>query len=218
MQHADMKYSQIPAIYTDKSGTIITTLVNNSEELAIDLDGTVFISRYLSDFTVGGKHTIPGRRFILNKYRKLTACKIFCKFPITIWKEGRQMAGFLATEINLLPEPDRSFFQCSFEREEDIISIGKVYHFETVFNELKRKLPDNISIRTCYTCQYSDYSVYGSGAFGTMLCFKSQKEAYSMVKDKDEYMDIMDQFDRLVQEIYVCEDFEQRGVKVGYRG
>lgn len=209
--------TRLPATYTDKHGTIHTVLINDSEELRIDLEGALFAGRFLDDFEPQDPVNLP-RRFTLDELGNLTACKILCKFPISTWKGGNQIPGFLLTEINLMPSPQRSFFNFSFEFPDGTIDIGRSEVFEGAFDVLKRKLPGNIVLKACYTCQYADYSVSGSQVFGSMLCFRNQKEAYLGAKGKDQYMEIMGHFDRMVQEIYLCPDFEERGENIGYRG
>ena len=64
---------------------------------------------------------------------------------------------------------------------------------------------------------YGDYSVYGQSSFGSMLCFKNQKEEYSKVRTKAEYLKLGAP-ERYVQEVYCCDHYEIRKKSVGYRG
>lgn len=89
------------------------------------------------------------------------------------------------------------------------------------FQELTINLdgtPPDLAIRCCYTCRYADYFVPGSQAFGDMICFKEQKQAYLQVKNKEQYMDLLPLVNTQVQEVYLCEEFENRGENIGYRG
>ena len=215
-------HSEIPAIYTDKYGTIQTTIINDSLTLTIELDGSTFSGSTFVFFEPETSDSLPGR-FTLGELGQLINYTLSCSIPISTWKEGIQIPGFLLTEVAYNEDETRRdhnapYFHFSFELEDEIIPLGKLSQFEGVFEILREKLPDNIIVKTCYTCLYSDYSVYGSDIFGTMLCFRNVKEAYVKVKDKGEYMDIMDHFDRHVQETYLCEDFAPRTKDVGYRG
>lgn len=215
-------HSKIPTTYTDKHGTIQTTIINDSSTLSIDLDGTSFSGNTFVFFQPAATQPLPDR-FTLGELGQLTDYTLSCRIPISTWKEGILIPGFLLFTVEYNEDETRRdhnapYFHFSFELEDEIIPIGKLSQFEGVFERLTSKLPDNIVIKTCYTCLYSDYSVYGNDIFGTMMCFRNVKDAYLKVKSKGEYMDMMDDFDRYVQETYLCEDFAPRTKDVGYRG
>jgi hypothetical protein len=212
-----MMPTKTPAVYTDKQGTIHTTMINTFRDISIVLDGTVFMSRYLEDFEPVNPDTVPSR-FTLDEFNCLTDCKITCKFPLTVWKDNSPLQGWLHTDIHLPLKPAITFFYCSFELEGVMIEIGKRQEFEGIFDTLKTLLPPDLSVRCCYTCQYADYFVAGSQVFGDMICFKKQKQAYLQVKNKEQYMDLLHLVDTQVQEVYLCEEFESRGEDIGYRG
>lgn len=215
-------HTEIPAVYTDKHGTIQTTIINDSKTLTIDLNGTIFSGNTFVFFQPEASLPLPDR-FALGEIGQLTDYTLSCRVPISTWKEGTQIPGFLLTEVEYKEDETRldhnaPYFDFSFELEGKIIPIGKLSQFEGVFEILSEKLPENIIIKTCYTCLYSDYSVYGSDVFGSMLCFRNVKDVYVKVRSKGEFMDMMDNFDRIVQETYLCEDFSPRMKGVGYRG
>ncbi|MCF6406440.1 DUF6304 family protein [Chitinophaga filiformis] len=215
-------HSEIPAVYTDKHGTIQTTIINDSLTLSIELDGYTFSGSTFVFFKPETTLPLPDR-FTLGELGQLNDYSLSCRIPVSAWKAGTQVPGFLLFTVDYheaatRQDPNAPYFDFSFALEGDIIEIGKLSQFEGVFERLEEKLPDNIVIKTCYTCQYSDYSVYGSDIFATMLCFRNVKDQYLKVRNKSEYMDIMDDFDRFVQETYLCEDFTPRTKGTGYRG
>jgi len=215
-------HSEIPAIYTDKHGTIQTIIINNSLTLTIDLDGTSFSGDTFVFFRPAATQPLPDR-FTLGELGQLTNYTLSCRIPISTWKEGTHVPGFLLFTVDYKEDETRldwnaPYFDFSFALEDSIIEIGKLSQFEGVFEILEKKLPANITVKTCYTCLYSDYSVYGNDLFGAMLCFRNIKEQYLKTRGKEKYMDIMDNFDRFVQETYVCEDFASRIKGTGYRG
>lgn len=213
--------SQIPAVYTDKQGTITTTIINDSNWLTIELDGILFTGATFISFEPETTHSLPDR-FTLNQYGELINYQLSFRISLSAWKGGMQIPGYLLGNIVYNEDTNNAYnqpyFHFLFEVENDIIEIGKMQEFEGVFERLKGKLPDNIILKACYTCLYSDYSVAGSDIFGSMLCFRNAKETYLKVTNKGEYMDMMDNFDRLVQETYLCEEFAPRTKNVGYRG
>ncbi len=95
---------------------------------------------------------------------------------------------------------------------------GKSGWFEGELEEIQSQLPNGVYIRSCINCMYSDYSPYGHGLFGSMMCFKNIKDEYVKVTTKDGFWSVHDRYDRLVQETYVCDDFIRRTKGVGYRG
>ena len=74
-------------------------------------------------------------------------------------------------------------------------------------------------LRCCYTCQWSDYSPYGSDDFGTMLCFRAHKDVYLRVNDKHDYLEHLEALPcEQRQETFHCTDFAPRTQCEGYRG
>lgn len=91
--------------------------------------------------------------------------------------------------------------------------------FEYALLELYRKLPPKYRLKCCFTCQYSDYSPYGSDDFGTMLCYADNKEKYLSVNNKDDYFQYLEALSySLRQETDLCAAFEPRITCGGYRG
>ncbi|WP_300675495.1 DUF6304 family protein [Soonwooa sp.] len=88
---------------------------------------------------------------------------------------------------------------------------------ELIFDNLQKQFDGKYRFKNCYGCLYGDYSVYGQGFMGPVLCFKNQKEAYLKVQNKDEYMDLGPQ-ESTQQEIFCCDEYEIRDKSVGYRG
>lgn len=84
--------------------------------------------------------------------------------------------------------------------------------------KIQKQLPDGLFIQACINCLYSDYSPYGNGVFGCMMCFRKLKQEYLQVKSKQEFFHIHDHFERQVQETWLCDEFERRVPGTGYRG
>ena len=98
-----------------------------------------------------------------------------------------------------------SYLKCKFNDLE--IYITAAGPLECAIIQLNIQLPPTIKYKGCYNCKSSDYSVYGLQFWGSMLCFKNIKDAYSRVNSKDEYMDLMDNFNELVPESYYFSTF-----------
>jgi hypothetical protein len=211
--------SKIATTYSDEIGSIDAEITNDFQKLELNVDGTKFVGYNFDDFVPLDAANIPSR-FMLNDHNELTNCVLLCKIPLIVKRLEKEVVNFFTVELHLDSKGTKhnthGNFTLSFDNNE--IEIGTTQHFESAFDILKSKLPETVYPKCCYTCLYSDYSVYGSAIFGTMLCFKNIKKEYLNVKSKDEYMEIMDQREMQIQEIYLCKEFEKRIEGTGYRG
>jgi hypothetical protein len=211
---------KIAATYIDQTGSVETEILNDTEQLVLDVNGTKFISQFFDDFEIESKSKIPSR-FALNSQHELTACQLICKIPVTLIHTENELKSVLRMDLNLeTPIPTshqtNAIFSITIENKE--FKTNKVQTFEGGLETIKSELPVDYKLKCCYGCAFADYSVYGQGFFGTMLCFKNIKEEYLKVQNKDEYMDIMDNNDRRVQETFLCNEFKERETGTGYRG
>jgi hypothetical protein len=95
-------------------------------------------------------------------------------------------------------------------------SAGTSGWVEDELLSLQATLPIGMYLKACINCSHSDYSPYGHGSFGWMACFRNFKAEYANVRDKHDLFPILDKAD-LVQETYLCPDFEKRLPNTGYR-
>ena len=96
-------------------------------------------------------------------------------------------------------------------------SAGTKGWFEDELLSLQSSLPPGTYLKACINCAHSDYSPYGHRMFGGMACFRNLKEEYSQVKDKFDLFRILDKAE-VVQETFLCQEFEKRLPGTGYRG
>jgi len=90
--------------------------------------------------------------------------------------------------------------------------------FESLFENIQSQFNGRYILKNCFGCLYSDYSIYGQGALGSMMCFVRQKDEYIKVKNKSEYeANLTGDYD-IVQEIFLCDKFQARRKGTGYRG
>ena len=106
--------------------------------------------------------------------------------------------------------------QLSIKIQDELLEAQAGY-FESAAIEIQKQFKGKYKLKNCFGCNYSDYSVYGQGLFGTMFCFANQKSAYLKVKSKMDYMKLAPE-KMTVQETFVCEEFEFRGTDIAYRG
>lgn len=109
-------------------------------------------------------------------------------------------------------------FRLTVEGEEFSVPCKSLW-FESNLQELCRLIGPKYQLRCCYTCQWSDYSPYGSDDFGTMLCYRAHKVEYQKVNDKGDYFEHLESLPcEQRQETYLCSDFAPRDQCGGYRG
>ena len=98
-------------------------------------------------------------------------------------------------------------------------STKKTLCFEDALNDICRQIKNDYYIKSCFTCQYSDYSPYGNDDYGSMLCFCRHKDDCLKVNSKDDFFSFLEgkDFDGR-QETYLCEHYCLRNKASGYRG
>ena len=89
--------------------------------------------------------------------------------------------------------------------------------------EIQAKLPDGVFMKACINCAFSDYSPYGHGLFGNMICFRANKAGYLALPsgedfEKDAYFAVLETVSEMVQETHLCPEFQRRAPGMGYRG
>lgn len=109
-------------------------------------------------------------------------------------------------------------FRLTVDGEEFSVPCEDLW-FDTNLQELCRMIEPRYQLRCCYTCQWSDYSPYGSDDFGTMLCYRAHKDVYLRVNDKRDYFEHLEALPcEQRQETFHCTDFAPRTQCEGYRG
>ena len=88
--------------------------------------------------------------------------------------------------------------------------------FEIALSDICTKIKSDYYIKSCFTCQYSEYSPYGHDGFGCMLCYREHKENYLKVNNFFKYLINEDSTFR--QETFLCSDYDLRNKCGGYRG
>lgn len=211
-----------PFHYTDRIGTIVGTMTNDGSDIRIDLDGWEFVGKVFDELEPVQSANLPERFHLDHGF--LMDCDFEFTIPILL-NDRNQM-----TPVNLLVQfagekpDDNGELDCdAFKVALDygthrIISSGKSGYMENELLEIQKQLPDGVFIQSCINCMYSDYSPYGNRFFGDMMCFRNLKQEYLQVKSKADFWGVANRFERLVQETWLCDEFERRVPGTGYRG
>lgn len=213
-----------PATYYDTQGFEETTILNDGETLRVCIRGVEFTSSDFDSLEPADDAT-PGQlsSFFLHQ-GELCSCRIKCELPIPVYDKGQLSTGELTVDLQLgdpAPNGGLDLEKLSIEfryKSLQFVGLGKSGRFEDELIEIQKQLPSGIYMRACINCLYSDYSPYGHGRFGYLMCFRNLKQEYLAVTSKDEFWSVHDRYDRLVQETYVCPDFQRRISGTGYRG
>ncbi len=98
-------------------------------------------------------------------------------------------------------------------------SREKTTYFDLALSDISEKMSDKYFFKSCYTCQYSDYSPFGHDNFGNMLCYRKHKEDCLKVDSKADFFEFLEVKENTArQETYLCDEYEPRVHTGGYRG
>lgn len=218
-----------PTVYTDEIGSERTVIYNNGKTLALHLRKVRFIGYEFDSLEPVENISKENLTKFTLFHNFLCDCTIECIIPLIISRDiDEDTFGTLKMRLVLGKPDDRN----ALDKEDLYLSLfhkGKSYEteanlgdFENGLLSLNECLPKPLYIKSCITCQYSDYSPYGMGMFGTLACFREIKEKYlELGKDGDikrEVLCLWDQMTEYVQEIHLCEEYDKRIPGTGYRG
>lgn len=217
------------ATFTDKVGTEEIILKNDFNELSFEID-EVLISANCMYFEVEDYHNYTPeqlKRFILEpvdifdsveKSYELKDYTLSFTVPVTIYdfqeKENLSAELLVILAMKLVANDTRLTLMINKDDQEFTVTS---FDFESAGFLLNEKISKLFTIKNCFWCSFSDYSIYGNQLFGSLRCFLKYKDQYLKVKTKDDYMDLPNDTPS-VQEIYTCESFETRKKGTGYRG
>ena len=212
------------ATYTDVHGDEPTKIINDGKTLRMVVRGVEFSG---SDFdSLGPPEIIASEQLQAFPIHNdaLCSCRIECQMPIAIDDNGLQANGELFVQLSLGdPAPNGAL---DSEKLSIVLDFdGRTYvgpgtsgWFEDELLGIQAGLPHGVFMKCCINCLYSDYSPYGHGLFGCMMCFRNIKAEYVKVKTKADFWSVHDRYDRWVQETYLCPEFTRRARGTGYRG
>lgn len=126
----------------------------------------------------------------------------------------------------IMCDSKQSYYDDTIVKDFSLCVDGKRYSsekntldFETALSDICRKIKHDYYIRSCFTCQYSEYSPYGQNGFGSMMCYHECKENCLKVNSKNDYFRYLgDENFTHRQETYLCSEYDLRNKCGGYRG
>ncbi|HEV3146271.1 MAG TPA: DUF6304 family protein [Gemmataceae bacterium] len=181
-----------PATYSDAHGSETSIIDNDGETLGLSLRGVEFVGSDFDSLEPKGAAPEQLRPFTLNQ-GCLCSCRIECRIPAPVHEGGRLLDGALLVELVLGdPAPkgglDREQLRIVLEYDgQRFAGPGTSGWFEDELLAIQAHLPEGVFIKACMNCLYSDYSPYGHGLFGCMMCFRNLKAEYLKVTTKQEF-------------------------------
>ena len=213
-----------PGTYVDRNGLEALVFHNDGTTLTTTIRGIRFEGRSFDSLAP----TSPAQgaqlaSFTLND-GDLCGCTLALDIPMPVIVGRATTTGVLHVQLQLgQPAPnggvDHEHLTLTLTYQDGTCaSPGTSGLFECELLALQGQLPDDVHLQACITCLYSDYSPYGQGLFGTMLCFRNMKAEYLRVSSKDDFWAVHGREDRQVQETFLCDQFKRRIAGTGYRG
>jgi Family of unknown function (DUF6304) len=217
------------ARYKDRFGEERTTILNDGKSLTMVVRGVRFRGNDFDRLEPQDRSDSMRLSSFSFLHGSLCFCLIEAEIPVPVVTANGEVNGLLGFELELgedLPtgqmDPER--LKLHLKVNEMIFSSdGKSGWFEDEMLDVQRKLPSGTFLKSCINCAFSDYSPYGHGLFGNMICFRANKAAYLALPsgedfEKDAYFDVMDTVAEIVQETYLCPEYKRRPPGTGYRG
>lgn len=214
---------ELRATYTDAAGIEHVTLRNDGSELKMTVRGVEFVGTSFDGFEPA-ESSVPDALGFTFLHGDL--CSFVLEFELTlpVVVGARESAGLLRSRLQLGdPGPRGSVTNETLQLELELgaksyRSRGTSGWYEDELLDIQRSLPEGTFMKACITCAFSDYSPYGHGLFGDMMCFRDAKDAYRAVNSKGDLFAIWNQCSGDVQETHLCPEYERRQPNAGYRG
>jgi hypothetical protein len=213
-----------PTKYSNDHFSEETTIKNDGEILCVLIQRLEFTGNDFDSLSPIEDLTLEQQKHLPLWDDCLCSCCIECEIPIRIHDQGRESSGKLFVRLDLgAPAKNGGLESEKLKivlgyKNQIFAGSGESGWFEDELLEIQSQFPNGIFMKACINCLYSDYSPYGHGLFGCMMCFQNLKTEYIKVKTKQEFWSVHDRYDRMVQETYLCSQFERRVPGTGYRG
>jgi len=213
----------LKAKYEDKIGSIETNILNENGFLTMNLNGVFLKGSCPASLMIenwGDLENKDQERFSLtDEDGFLTNCRLTIDFPIKVMNNGCEAQANLKVDIGFLYEPgipevklpvDQVWSEFSLSTSLFMVNTERRrYQFDDAFLDLKKKLPKGCEFKCCWNCKFSEYSDE-QDYFGSLKCYKNHGPKFFEISVSSDFFDIEDNFESVVQEIYLCDAFISR--------
>lgn len=213
-----------PTTYRDRLGPVTTSIHDDGGSLHIMLRGVAFSGPDFDALSPERPLSEDERGLFVLSHDDLCACSLSWSMPLTILANGDDLAAELHAELELGDPTAGGGITAErltlrlVSAVGEFVSRGLSGWFEGELLEIQAQLPPGCALKSCMTCAHSDYSPYGHGLWGSMACFRDNKEAYGKVRSKSDLFAIWDEMTAYVPETFLCPEFCLRRAGTGYRG
>ncbi len=210
----------LPTTYRDKFGTETTVIQNDGKVLSVTLRGVEFVGSMFDDFELKNPNESDINSFVFN-HGYLCSCEIDCEIPVQITIARSEVKGKLRVHIELGGPKSNGGIEFEKIRLELLVndksykSPGLNGWFDDELREIQDLLPSGVQLKSCYTCAYSSYAPAGYGAFGCLACFRTNKQEFLAIKNKTELLHFFKKQAGMVQETWLCPEYENALEKSG---
>ena len=192
------------ALYTDAMGSEQTIVYNDGKTLRKTVRGLPFAGSGFDDFwpeddidialyaSFGIRPSDPSDPTTFG-FPVLSNYVLECDMPLPMVSGGQETETALRVRVDTRIPAERY----GLNQEEIRLTLafaGQEYSgsgssgwFEDELLEIQTALPHGVFMKACINCAFSDYSPYGHQMFGSMACFRDNKQGYLAVKTKQEY-------------------------------
>jgi hypothetical protein len=176
---------EYPTEYTDRKGTEFSKFITDGQSLKIKLRGVEFEGHFWELAPIKGQEEIARKYFDLNEFGELNgitdlslgeSSSVFSlnvNIPIkVVTNDNNEIDAIIEFGTN----PHKMIFiinEEKYESERPSFEYGLASEFTKSLN-IKH-------IKCCINCKYSEYSPYGSDEYGSLMCFKKSKKAWSKI-------------------------------------
>lgn len=232
--------------YRDNRGKEESYLERDSRDYLVTLRGVRFESLDFEIFFLNVKQarqknasdkfdlmTWPSKE-TFSKDLYLFHCKIEIEIPVIIQSPEKEIFTKMYLHLNYR-EPHAGNetklslqigYECKEKKFSRIASSYDNHCFKEVLSKLQSHLPQDHSIKSCFTCLYSTYHPLGNNCFGDMLCFKVDKKVFieNNFKSTKNFYDMIDAIKRsdkdfrynYVEETFLCGEYKFKDPVIGW--
>lgn len=203
-----------PATYRDQYGEESILIHNNGQEMRTTIRGVEIVTEWFFDDVEVDE--VNSSRIAIFGREKGYWWRLRCDIPITIVTFVGEVETLLGAEIASAMIENHRHGQydltLSLTLNEQYYEHKDRFFFDDVMIGLQKKLPAGSYFKSCLSCHWGDVQPGGGPAFGTMGCFRNNRErlewARSFPNSKPYMFQIWTNEIPYVQEIYLCDEFE----------
>ncbi|WP_299528927.1 DUF6304 family protein [uncultured Streptomyces sp.] len=211
--------------YRDRDGSVAVTLSTDGRRLRLRIRGTEFTGesfdalRPTPGTPLGGGPPEAGAPTTADGV--LTDCVLEWDLQLPVVVDGTERRTTLSCLLSLRrADPD---LHLALHLDGAVYESQRAERdFAAALAAIQRLLPSGVRLRTCIACAFSDYFPAPVRGFsGGLACFRGAKDAYRDAAGEEDLRDIWDRRTGFVQELWHCDEFEERpdaGAGTGHRG